>query len=213
MPHRQYTLFDQVIMQIENCFHAIGKHNAADRAYPADHLPEAELSKAERQQSAGFMRVNHSGEVCAQALYNAQALLARNKKITETLARCGQEESDHLFWCQQRLQELNSHASYLNLFWYWNSFTFGILAGLAGDRWSLGFVEETEIQVAKHLQGHLERIAENDKKSLAVIQQMQIDETQHAKTAEECGAKELPRPVKKLMALHAKVMTTLAYWI
>ena len=210
---RHYSLSDQIITQIDNCLTALGSDKPARRPYPADNVQESELNTTQKKQSAGFMRVNHSGEVCAQALYNAQALVARDDAIRKTLSACGDEETDHLAWCNQRLNELDSHRSYLNIFWYWKSFTIGIAAGIAGDKWSLGFVEETEIQVGNHLQSHLDKITNQDNKSTSVISQMQIDEARHADTANKEGAHPLPTPIKKLMSLHAKVMTTLAYWI
>lgn len=200
-------------MQIDNCLAAVVREPTSQRDYPAKDDPDNELTAAQKKQSAGFMRVNYSGEVCAQALYNAQALMARDEKTRETLLHCGEEETDHLAWCNQRLKELNSHRSYLNIFWYWNSFFIGLTAGMAGDKWSLGFVEETEIQVGKHLQGHLEKLDQNDIKTRSVIKQMELDEAKHAETAATNGAESLPTPIKKLMGLHAKVMTTLAYWI
>lgn len=200
-------------MQIDKGLTAIASDLPAARAYPAQDTGETEITAAEKKQSAAFMRINHSGEVCAQALYNAQSLVAKDKALQVTLDQCGQEETDHLAWCNQRLNELNSHRSLLNPFWYANSFAIGIIAGLAGDQWSLGFVEETEIQVSNHLQGHLNQLAAADEKSRQVIKQMQQDEQQHAQTANSKGAAELPKPIKKLMSLHAKVMTTLAYWI
>lgn len=209
----KYNLVDKLIQQVDNCLKAIGSDQSAERSYPAEKLEEPSLSKHERQQSAGFMRVNHSGEVCAQALYNGQSLVAKDPEIKATLLKCGQEETDHLAWCNQRLVELSSHRSLLNVFWYWNSFMIGVAAGLAGDKWSLGFVEETEIQVGKHLQGHLDKVTPQDNKTKAVITQMQEDEAKHAQTAKENGAHTLPKPIKAMMRMHAKVMTTLAYWI
>lgn len=209
---RHYSFIDQILMQVNNCLITLSGNQTAERAYPAELIPEATLSAQEQRQSAGFMRVNHSGEVSAQALYNAQALVARDPAIQQTFFQCSKEETDHLAWCNRRLNELNSHRSYLNIFWYWNSFFIGLTAGIAGDKWSLGFVEETEIQVSKHLQNHLTQLAPHDEKSREIIQQMEIDETQHAETAKAKGAESLPTPVKILMGWHAKVMTTLAYW-
>ncbi len=212
-PKRQYTCLDSLLIQANRCLETIAGDKTAHRAYPAQRVAPTPLSESQRKQSASFMRINHCGEVCAQALYDAQALLARDKKVCETLHKCGDEETDHLAWCHQRLKELGSHRSYLNLFWYSHSFAIGLLAGLAGDRWSLGFVEETEVQVGQHLQGHLERIQHKDPRSAVVIEQMQQDEAKHAQVAVDAGAASLPRPIKWLMRAHAKVMTTLAYWV
>ena len=212
-PIRQYTLADRFIQQIDACLQALNSERPAGRIYPAKEIPEPTLTSQQRQQSAGFMRVNHSGEICAQALYNAQALVTRTPSVRQSFEFSAHEETDHLAWCHQRLQELNSHRSYFNIFWYWNSFFIGMMAGLAGDKWSLGFVEETEIQVGRHLQGHLDRLQQSDSKSRAIITQMQLDETKHAEKAQQQGATPLPTPIKKLMSWHAKIMTTMSYWI
>lgn len=211
--NRRFTIVDHVITQLDSCLQIIAGDQPSKRPYPAEKIDEAPLSPEERKQSASFMRINHSGEVCAQALYNAQALVARDKAIQQTLLACAKEETDHLAWCSQRLSELDGHRSYLNGFWYGSSFLIGLTAGITGDKWSLGFVEETEIQVSKHLEGHLERMSLRDKKSRAIINQMNLDETQHAETAKQKGAAELPKPIKTLMRLQSKVMTTLAYWL
>ncbi len=159
------------------------------------------------------MRVNHTGEVCAQALYKGQAATARLPRIRRQMEISAQEEEDHLYWCQQRITELNSHTSFLNPLWYVLSFGIGAGAGVIGDRWSLGFVEETEHQVCAHLQGHLEKLPQKDERSRKILQQMQEDEARHAQTAHQAGAMALPFPVKKLMQSVAKVMTTTAYRI
>lgn len=210
---RKYSHLDHIIIQIDHCLQALGSEQPAEREYPAKNLPPIELSEADRRQSAGYMRVNHCGEVCAQALYNAQALMAKKNTIRTTLLACGKEEADHLAWCNTRLKELNSHRSYLNIFWYWGAFSIGLSAGLVSDAFSLGFVEETEIQVGKHLQSHLDRLSPQDQRSKRIIEQMQQDEANHAATAQDQGAQPLPRPIKKMMSIHSKIMTTLAYWI
>jgi ubiquinone biosynthesis monooxygenase Coq7 len=159
------------------------------------------------------MRVNHSGEVCAQALYHGQALSARSSTTRQHMQLAAQEETDHLAWCQTRIKELGSHTSYLNPFWYFQSFSIGVLAGLAGDRWSLGFVRETERQVTAHIDKHLQRLPPADTASHAILMQMRADEQQHAHQAEQAGAAELPWIIRQTMRLTAKVMTTTAYWI
>jgi len=171
------------------------------------------LSETERAHAAGLMRVNHVGEVCAQALYQSQKLLARDPQIQEMLNHSAQEEMDHLAWCETRLKELGSHTSYLNPFWYAGSFAIGLLAGLAGDQWSLGFVAETEKQVENHLQSHLETLPENDQQSRAIVQQMRLDEIEHGKDAIEAGGVVLPPVIQKLMQASSKFMTSTAYKI
>lgn len=210
---RRFDLLDHAILQIEGILRAIAAHDPPSRVYPALNTPESNLTAAERRHSAGLLRVNHAGEVCAQALYQGQLTVARNTHTRAMLAEASIEEMDHLSWTHQRLQELNSHRSYLNVFWYVNSFLIGMLAGVLGDRWSLGFVEETEKQVTKHLISHLEKLPSQDKKSREVICQMRDDEMRHGQAAIDAGAAALPIPVKHLMTLHAKVMTTLAYWV
>jgi ubiquinone biosynthesis monooxygenase Coq7 len=159
------------------------------------------------------MRIDHTGEVCAQALYQGQALTSRSSSVREKMQQSALEENDHLIWCRQRLQELHSHTSYLNPIWYTGSLLIGILAGLLGDRWNLGFVAETEHQVSHHLQKHLEQLPKNDIKSTKILQQMQMDELHHATVAIEGGAKALPETIKQLMKILSKLMTTTTYWI
>ena len=171
------------------------------------------LSREEKVQSAALMRVNHVGEVCAQALYTAQALATKNEALRAHFMRACAEETDHLAWTKQRLDELGSHASLLNPLWYAGAFGMGLLAGRLGDRVSLGFVVETERQVEAHLQGHLERLPAGDASSRAVVAQMQEDEVRHALEADAAGAMELPAPVKGLMKAAARVMTTTAHYI
>ena len=156
------------------------------------------------------MRVNHVGEVCAQALYQGQALTSRSEDVRLKMQEAATEEIDHLNWCYQRIEQLNSHTSYLNPLWYAGSFTLGVVAGLAGDKWSLGFLAETEKQVVKHLESHLERLPDQDLVSRAIVSQMAIDEAKHADMAEENGAEELPEAVKELMRATASIMTKLS---
>jgi 3-demethoxyubiquinol 3-hydroxylase len=211
---RQYSFADRLLGEVQNALITVfAEPTSAARANPSDTVEEEPLSVEERRESAGFMRVNHTGEVCAQALYRGQAWYAKNPEVCEFLAEAVDEEQDHLLWCHQRLVQLESHRSFLNMYWYTHSFFLGWLAGRVGDDWSLGFVEETEVQVGRHLQGHLEKLSKQDKKSLAIIEQMAVDEAEHADTAKNLGAKDLPPWIRSLMAVHSKVMTTLVYWI
>jgi ubiquinone biosynthesis monooxygenase Coq7 len=172
---------------------------------------ECELSEDERKKSARLMRINHAGEVSAQGLYRGQAMTAKREDIREQMERSAMEENDHLNWCETRLDELDSQKSYFGPLWYMGSFTIGAVAGLVGDKWSLGFVKETEDQVVKHLDEHIEKISPNDKASLAVLNQMKIDEAHHADVAVESGAAKLPHPIRKIiMPLMSKVMTKTA---
>ncbi len=186
---------------------------AASRENPAHHSINSKLSEPEQQQSARLMRVNHCGEVCAQALYQGQALVSRNPVIKEKLAQAAIEENDHLNWCANRINELGSHTSYLNPVWYAGSLFLGVVAGCAGDAWNLGFLAETEKQVVKHLETHLQQMSLHDYKSRKIIEQMRDDEMKHATVAMEAGAKELPEVIKKLMALTSKIMTKTSYWV
>lgn len=183
------------------------------RPAPGNDLPEAGMSEAEKQLSAALMRVNHSGEVCAQALYHGQALTARDSGVQKALEQAAQEETDHLAWCGERIAGLNGRKSLLNPLWYGGAFAFGVLAGLLGDKWNLGFLAETERQVERHLEGHLTRLPENDQRSRAILEQMKQDEAGHATTAMTRGATELPEPVKLAMRLSSKLMTGTAFWI
>ena len=183
------------------------------RAYPADGAEQGELSTQELARVAGLMRVNNAGEVAAQGLYRGQSLTARKQALSAAMNEAAEEENEHLDWCQQRLAELQQPRSLLDGVWYWGSFTIGALAGAAGDRWSLGFVKETEQQVCRHLDQHLERLPEQDQRSRAIIEAMRADELRHADNAAEAGAAELPLPVKTAMTLVSKVMTFTAYRI
>lgn len=188
-----------------------GKPNITERANPEDAVDEGELSAQEKDLAGRLMRINHSGEVAAQGLYQGQALTAKLPEVKEKMQRAAQEENDHLDWCEQRIHELGTHTSYLNPLWYFGSVAIGATAGLAGDKWSLGFVAETEHQVVRHLASHLNQISENDHKSRAILQQMKEDEGHHATVALEAGAANLPSPVKKFMAITSKIMTKTVY--
>ena len=188
-----------------------GKPNITERANPENTVAEGELTLSEKDLAGRLMRINHSGEVAAQGLYQGQALTAKLPEVRQKMERAAQEENDHLDWCEQRINELGTHTSYLNPLWYLGSVTIGATAGLAGDKWSLGFVAETEHQVVRHLSSHLNQVAENDHKSRAILEQMKEDEGQHATVAVNAGGAELPLPLKKFMALASKVMTKTAY--
>ncbi len=183
------------------------------RAVPGDALPASALDDLQRKTSAALMRVNHSGEVCAQALYQGQALTAREPSAKQALAQAAQEETEHLAWTERRIAELGGGKSALNPLFYAGSFAIGAVSGLLGDKWNLGFLAETERQVVRHLEGHLERLPAEDQKSRAIIEQMRDDEARHATSALEHGAAELPAPVKAAMKASSKVMTQTAYWV
>ncbi len=211
---RHYSPFDQFITQFDNAlrtFASTGTTTARD--YPAKGIDDTDFNKNERRHVTGLMRVNHSGEVSAQALYQGQTLTAKDPVIRQKLQQAATEENDHLKWTHLRLQELGQHTSFLNPIWYTGSFAIGAFAGVLGDKWSLGFLAETEYQVVRHLQSHLEQLPEKDNRSRAILQQMKTDEARHATTAIDSGAAELPFPVKKLMTAMAKVMTTSTYYI
>lgn len=211
---RHLNPIDQFIVQSDHALRTIfGKPGVTERDNPSDNIDENPLTEAERKLSASLMRVNHSGEVSAQALYQGQALTARLDEVRESMERAAEEENDHLAWTEQRLSELCSNKSLLNPIWYGGSFAIGAFAGLLGDKWSLGFVAETEHQVIHHLESHLDKLPASDTRSEAVLKQMKIDEAHHATLALEGGGAELPWPVKKLMGVMSKVMTTSAYYI
>jgi ubiquinone biosynthesis monooxygenase Coq7 len=189
-----------------------GVHPAA-RPVPGKDLPEVELSDAERRHAAALMRVNHCGEVCAQALYQGQALASNNESLRDALGQAAREEADHLAWCERRIAELGGRVSLLNPFWYAGSLAMGYAAGKLGDQWNLGFLAETERQVEQHLQGHLDRLAEKDLRTRTLVEAMKRDEAGHADTARKLGARELPASAKRAMQLTARVMTTASYWI
>ncbi len=190
-----------------------GKPHTTGRAYPATDQNDDALSESDKRESARLMRVNHVGEVCAQALYQSQALTARDKATKEKMRQSANEENDHLDWCEQRIKELGGRKSLLNPLWYSGSFAIGALAGWAGDRWNLGFVAETERQVVRHLGDHLDQISPQDARSRAVLEQMKVDENNHAASAVEAGGHTLPPPIKAGMQMISKIMTRTAYWL
>ncbi len=212
---RQPGLLDQFISEVDTALRTlfVPKQRATQRAVPGHALQDAPMNREERRHVAGLMRVNHAGEVCAQALYQGQALTAQLTEIKVQMAQAAAEEVDHLAWCEQRLRELNSQPSLLNPLWYSGSLMLGILAGWAGDRWSLGFVAETERQVTAHLEKHLQHLPNQDIKSQAILSQMQEEETQHAEAAVGAGAADLPFVVKQLMRGISKLMTKSSYYL
>ena len=211
---RYLSFTDRLLDELQ---HGLGSNHlrppAAARTYPAEGVEAGELSEQEQAQVAALMRVNNAGEVAAQGLYRGQALSARKQALGAAMNEAAEEENEHLNWCQRRLSELNQPRSLLDGVWYWGSFTIGALAGAAGDKWSLGFVKETEQQVCAHLDRHLQRLPEQDQRSRLIIEAMREDELRHAVNAEQAGAAELPRVVKTAMALVSKVMTFIAYRI
>lgn len=209
------SLIDNLIINADRALRtlAAGGDMASVRPSPAQPLNETDLSEAERKKSAALMRVNHTGEVCAQALYQGQALTAKLPNVRVEMEKAAEEEIDHLVWCQERIDALGSHTSYLNPVWYGVSFAIGAGAGLVSDKVSLGFVAATEDQVCKHLQDHLQELPASDNRSRAVVEQMLEDEARHADMALSAGGYNFPAPVKGLMTLMSKVMTRTSYHI
>ena len=205
--------FDKLIITFDNGLRTLLAPAHSARPHPDAGIAGRELGPDERELAAALMRVNHSGEICAQALYQGQALTARNPEARAALERAATDETDHLAWTAQRVAELGGHLSLLNPLWYAGSFALGAAAGLLGDKWSLGFLAETERQVEGHLAGHLDRLPPQDEKSRAVLEQMKDDEARHARAAIEHGAAELPAPVKLAMKLGSRVMTRTSFWI
>ena len=190
-----------------------GRPRITERPNPAENIEETELTEAEKDLAGRLMRINHAGEVAAQGLYEGQSPTARLPEVRDKMERAAMEENDHLAWCESRINELDSHKSLLNPLWYGGSLAIGAIAGLAGDKWSLGFVTETERQVVRHLDSHLAQLSEKDQKSRVILEQMKEDEGHHATTALHAGGAELPTPIKKLMTLTSKVMTKAAFRI
>jgi len=207
------TGFDQLICAFDRSLRVITGASVAQRPNPADKVPEQPLSEQERRQSAGLMRVNHVGEVCAQALYEAQSRFARDAETRAQLRHAGEEELDHLAWTAGRLKELGSRPSLLNPLWYAGSYALGTIAARMGDAHSLGFVVETERQVEAHLNGHLSALPASDQRSRAIVVQMRDDEVAHGASAQAMGASELPLPLRTAMRGIAKLMTGTAYYI
>lgn len=206
-------MLDRLLCEFDKGLRTIFSVATAARPRPGAELPEAELDAGERSDIVAMMRVNHCGEVCAQALYQGQALTTRNPAVREALNAAAREETDHLDWCASRIQELGGRASLLNPLWYAGSLAIGAAAGALGERWNLGFLAETERQVETHLAGHLSRLPQKDKRTLAIVNQMKIDEAGHADLAVQNGARELPAPIRSSMRAASGVMTRTAYWI
>lgn len=204
---------DKLITEFDKALRTCAVTPVSSRPTPGAELDEAQLVDSEKRRTAALMRVNHCGEVCAQALYQGQALTSGDPALREKLAQAAHEENDHLAWSAQRIAELGGRESLLNPLWYASSLAIGLLAGRFGDAWNLGFLAETEVQVERHLARHIERLPPDDSRTRAVLEQMKRDESQHARLALELGARELPEPAKLAMQAASKVMTTIAYWI
>lgn len=214
MSTRKLSPVDRAFRQLDEAVRTVfSPPPPASRANPAEAVPDAVLTDRERRHAAGLMRVNHAGEVMAQGLYQGQALTARLDEIRGAMAQAAVEEFDHLAWCEQRLRELRDRPSRLGPLWYMGAFLLGAGAGLAGDRWSLGFVSETEAQVVNHLEDHLGRLPPADRRSRAIIEQMKADEARHGAAARAAGGLPLPAPARGVMSLMSKFMTRAAYWI
>jgi len=205
------SLADRLIGEFDRALRAVAGVVQAARPSPAEGVAESELDDAKREHAAALMRVNHVGEVCAQALYQGQALTARNDAARAALEKAAREEEDHLAWSAERIRELGGRPSLLNPLWYAGSFAIGAVAGALGDRWNLAFLAETERQVEEHLAGHLEALPSEDRRTRAVVEAMRQDEARHRESAIHLGAAELPEPVRLAMRLASRVMTTVAY--
>jgi ubiquinone biosynthesis monooxygenase Coq7 len=213
LPDRRLSPFDRLLSAVDQAARTVLIPATANRPYPAEKLPETVESDRDRKHVAALMRVNHTGEIAAQALYQGQAFVAQSEAIRQSLMDAGREETDHLAWCSQRIEELGGRTSLLDPVWYGGSFAIGVVAALASDRASLGFVAETERQVVDHLQTHLEQLPAGDRRTKAIIEQMAQDEARHGQEAMAAGGMILPAIARRLMRLTAKVMTRTAYWI
>jgi len=216
-PLRQPTLVDDLLSEVGHALQVLGGRLPAQRPNPADQLSQADsdqaeaaLSDADKRHAAGLMRVNHVGEICAQALYRGQAMFCKNAAVQDVFLEAATEEVDHLVWCHDRLQELSSRASVFNPLWYAGSFTLGLIASRASVAYNLGFMAETERQVEEHLDGHIEDLPAQDARSRAIVAQMRLDEIEHRTTAEDKGSRKLPLPIRLAMRGMSKVMTTTA---
>lgn len=213
MGARSFSLVDRFIGEIDKAIKVLAAPARAARELPGTIHPDAPQDAAERLRSIRLMRVNHAGEVSAQALYQGQALTARNPNVSKAMRESAAEETDHLAWCEQRLGELGGHTSLLNPLWYAGSFSIGAVAGAFGDRTSLGFISETENQVESHLRDHLQRLPEGDLRSRAILEKMKQDEIAHGAKAASLGGSELPLPLRLAMRLASRVMTRSSYWL
>ena len=214
MSQRRHTPTDLLVNQFDQALRTVfGAPLVTGRANPAAQKTEADLTDEQRDHTARLMRINHTGEVCAQALYQGQALTAKDTKTREAMEQSAAEENDHLAWCEQRVNELGGRLSLLNPLWYASSFLIGATAGAVGDKWSLGFVAETEKQVENHLQSHLDEVGEDDERTRAILEQMKADEIEHGKKAMHHGGVDLPSPILKLMRVASFIMTKTTYRI
>ena len=208
------SAIDQLLIQFDQALRScVPGASQSGRQSPAQEIDDSEFSNSEKRHAAGLMRINHTGEVCAQALYQGQAMTAKLGEVRTAMEHAAAEESDHLAWCDQRLDELGSQPSILNPLWYALSFGVGVTAGLAGDKWSLGFVAETEQQVCDHLEDHLQKLPQQDEKSKAILEQMIVDEKQHGETARQSGGAELPLAIRLVMTSISQVMKKTTYQI
>ena len=214
MQERNLTPLDRLLAGANNALRTIAAPAGRPaRTNPAADIADADLTDKQKAHAAGLMRVNHAGEVAAQALYQGHATVARDPHIEEQMHRAAEEEFDHLAWCEQRINELGYRPSRLSPLWYAGAYAIGAASGVLGDKWSLGFIAETEKQVCSHLDSHLDHLPEDDAKSRAIVEQMRDEEQEHGENAVDAGAAELPRPVIRLMRVTAKVMTNTAYWV
>ena len=214
MEKRQLSPLDKLLAGANNALRTVASPAGRPaRRNPSENIEDAKLDSKQKSHAAGLMRVNHAGEVAAQALYQGHASMARDKTIESQMKRAANEEFDHLAWCEQRLQELGYQPSRLSPLWYAGAYAIGAASGVLGDKWSLGFIAETEKQVCSHLDSHLDHLPEEDAKSRAIVQQMRDEEQEHGENAIDAGAAELPRPVIRLMRVTAKLMTNTAYWV
>lgn len=214
MQNRDITPVDRLLSGLDDALRTVAAPAGRPaRANPAEQVSEAEFTDKQKAHAAGLMRVNHAGEIAAQGLYQGHAAVARDAAIERQMQHAADEEHDHLAWCEQRLAELESQPSRLSPIWYAGSFLIGAASGLLGDRWSLGFIAETEKQVCAHLTGHLDSLPDNDARSRAIVARMREEEQKHGEDAVAAGAAELPQPIHRLMRWTARVMTKSAYWV
>jgi ubiquinone biosynthesis monooxygenase Coq7 len=214
MQKRELTPLDRLLASANNALRTVAAPaGRAARPNPAEHIIDADLDERQKAHAAGLMRINHAGEVAAQALYQGHAAVARDPAVEDQMQHAADEEFDHLAWCEQRVNELGENVSKLTPVWYAGAFAIGAASGILGDRWSLGFIRETEDQVCAHLDSHLDSLPAEDAKSRAIVEQMRDEEEEHGENAARAGAAELPWPVRRLMQITAKVMTKTAYWV
>jgi ubiquinone biosynthesis monooxygenase Coq7 len=206
-------MIDRFIVAFDRGLRTLLAESHSGRPHPGAQAEDVQLPDAQKRHAAALMRINHVGEICAQALYSGQAVTARNPDTVQALQQAAREETEHLAWCEKRIDELGGRKSLLNPLWYGGSFALGAVSGLLGDKWNLGFLAETERQVGRHLEKHLSQLPVEDVRSREILQQMHADELKHAETAVRHGAAELPKPVKKAMQLASKVMTETSYYI